>query len=59
MPALKMYDVRHARSMATDGQTAVVLYILYHCGRIIGHLTVGDFPMTGVPLFLFAFLVSS
>ena len=28
-------------------------------GRTIGLLTVGDFTVTGVPLFLFAFLVSS
>ena len=33
--------------------------ILYRCGRTIGHLTVGQFTLTGVPLFLFAFLVSS
>ena len=33
--------------------------VLYRCGRTIGHLTVGEFTVTGVPLFLFAFLVSS
>ena len=33
--------------------------VLYRCGRTIGNLTVGDFPVTGVPLFLFGFLVSS
>ena len=32
---------------------------MYRCGRTIGHLTVGDFTVTGVPFFLFAFLVSS
>ena len=31
----------------------------YRCGRTIGHLTIGEFTVTGVPLFLFAFLVSS
>ena len=43
--------------VAQDGllQGAVPL-----CGRTIGHLTVGEFTVTGVvPLFLFAFLVSS
>ena len=34
-------------------------YDLYRCGRTIGHLTVGDFAVMGVPLFLFAFLVRS
>ena len=29
------------------------------CGRTIGHLTVGDFAVTGVQLFLFAFLLST
>ena len=33
--------------------------VLYRCGRTIGHLTVGEFTVTGVPLFVFAFLVSS
>ena len=33
--------------------------VLYRCGRTIGHLTVGEFTVTGVPLFLFVFLVSS
>ena len=33
--------------------------VLYRCARTIGHLTVGEFTVTGVPLFLFAFLVSS
>ena len=33
--------------------------MLYRCGRTVGHLTVGDFGATRVPLFLFAFLVSS
>ena len=32
---------------------------LYRCGCNIVHLTVGDFAVTRVPLFLFAFLVSS
>ena len=32
---------------------------MYRCGLTMGHLTVGDFAMTGVPLFLFAFIVSS
>ena len=32
---------------------------LYRCGRTIGHLTVREFTVTGDPLFLFAFLVSS
>ena len=32
---------------------------LYRCGRTIGHLTVGEFTVTEVPLFLLAFLVSS
>ena len=33
--------------------------VLYRCGRTIGHLTVGECTVTGVPLFLLAFLVSS
>ena len=33
--------------------------VLYCFGRTIGHLTVGDFAVTGIPLFLFAFLVNS
>ena len=33
--------------------------MLYRCGRTIGQLTVGEFTVTGVPLFLFAFVVSS
>ena len=33
--------------------------VLYRCGRTIGHVTGGDFAVMGVPLFLFAFLVSS
>ena len=33
--------------------------VLYRGGRTIGHLTVGEFTVTGVPLFLFAFLMSS
>ena len=32
---------------------------LYRFGPTIGHLTVGDYVVTGVPLLLFAFLVSS
>ena len=32
---------------------------MYRCGRTIGHLTVGQFTVTGVPLSLFEFLVSS
>ena len=32
---------------------------LYRCGRTIGHLTVGDFAVTGVPLLLFSFLLTS
>ena len=32
---------------------------LYRCGRDIGNLTVEDFNVTGVPLFMFAFLVRS
>ena len=32
--------------------------VLYRCGRIIGHVTVRDFAVTGVPLFVFAFLVA-
>ena len=32
--------------------------MLYRCGGTIGHLTVGDFAVTGVPLFLFAFVSS-
>ena len=32
---------------------------MYRCGRTIGHLTVGEFTVTVVPLFLFAFQVSS
>ena len=32
---------------------------MYICGRTIRHLTVGYFTVTGVPLFLFAFLLSS
>ena len=31
----------------------------YRCGRTIGHLTVGEFTVTGVLLLMFAFLVSS
>ena len=34
-------------------------YVVYRCDRTIGHLTVGDFTVTGVLLFLFALLVSS
>ena len=33
--------------------------VLYRCGRTIGHLTVGEFTVTGVLLLMFAFLVSS
>ena len=33
--------------------------VLYRCGRTIGHLMVGEFTVTGVSLFLFAFLVGS
>ena len=33
--------------------------MLYRCGRTIGHLTLGDFAVMGVALFLSAFLVSS
>ena len=33
--------------------------VLYRCVRTVGHLTGGEFTVTGVPLFLFAFLVSS
>ena len=33
--------------------------MLYRFGHTIGHLTVGEFTVTGVPLFLFAFLVRS
>ena len=33
--------------------------MLYRCGRTLGHLTVGEFSLTRVALFLFAFLVSS
>ena len=33
--------------------------VLCRCGRIIGHVTVRDYAVTGVPLFVFAFLVSS
>ena len=33
--------------------------VLYRCGRTIGHLTVREFTVTGVPLFMFACLVSS
>ena len=33
--------------------------VLYSCGRTIGHLTVGDFAVRGVPLFVFMILVSS
>ena len=33
--------------------------VLYRCGRTIVHLTVGELTVTGVPLFLFTFLVSS
>ena len=33
--------------------------VLYRCGRTIRQLTVGEFTVTGVPLFLFAFLVNS
>ena len=36
-----------------------IKYQLDRCGRTIGHLTVGEFTVTGVPFFLFAFLVSS
>ena len=32
---------------------------VYRCGRTIGHLTVRECTVTGVPIFLFAFLVSS
>ena len=32
---------------------------LYRCRRTIGHFTVGEFTVTGVQLFLFAFLVNS
>ena len=32
---------------------------MYRCGSTIGHLTVEDFAVTGVPIFLFAFLVGS
>ena len=32
---------------------------VYRCDHAIGHLTVGEFTVTGVPLFLFAFLLSS
>ena len=32
--------------------------VLHRCGRTIGHLTVREFTVTGVPIFLFAFLVS-
>ena len=37
----------------------VQIYAVYRCGRTIGHLTVGNFAVTGVPLFLVAFLVTS
>ena len=41
----------------------VVSYVMsgsvYRCGRTIGHLSVGDFAVAGVPFFLYAFLVSS
>ena len=43
----------------TNEYPALRSYDLYRCGRTIGHLTVGDFAVMGVPLFLFAFLVSS
>ena len=33
--------------------------MLYRCGRTVGHLRVGEFTVTGIPLFMFAFLVSS
>ena len=33
--------------------------VLYRCYRTIGHLTVGDFAVMYIPLFLLAFLVSS
>ena len=32
--------------------------MLYRCGRTVGHLAFGDCIVTGVPLLLFAFLVS-
>ena len=32
--------------------------IVYRCGCTIGHLTVREFAVTGVPLFLFALLVT-
>ena len=33
--------------------------VLHRCGRTFGHFMVGEFTVTEVPLFLFAFLVSS
>ena len=35
------------------------LMLQYHCARTIGHLTDGESTVTGVPLFLFPFQVSS
>ena len=33
--------------------------VLHRCGRTFGHFMVGEFTVTEVPLFLFAFLVNS
>ena len=35
----------------TNEYPALRSYDLYRCGRTIGHLTVGDFAVMGVPLF--------
>ena len=46
-------------SMSCTTACVISYWCVYRCGRTIGHLTVGEFTVTGVLLFLFAFLVSS
>ena len=41
------------------GRRSCFYVVMNRCDRTIGHLTVGEFTVTRVPLFLFAFLVSS
>ena len=52
-------DRRNKKRAASKGQGWRLNKSVYRYGRTVGHLTVGEFTGTGVPLFLFAFLVSS
>ena len=47
------------KKISSRQTVAKISHSAYRCARAVGNLTVGEFTVTGVPLFLFAFLVSS